>query len=80
MPGGGGGGGAILWGIINLEQSNDLNKYIIKVGSGGSAAGDSGKNTILSLEGFGELAIAGGGEGGDRGSRSGAAGGNGGSC
>ena len=52
----------------------------IKVGSGGSAAGDSGKNTILSLEGFGELAIAGGGEGGDRGSRSGATGGNGGSC
>ena len=80
MPGGGGGGGAILWGIINLEQSNDLNKYIIKFGSGGNEAGDSGKNTILSHEGFGELAIAGGGEGGDRGSRSGATGGNGGSC
>ena len=80
MPGGGGGGGAILWGIINLEKSSNLNKYAIKVGSGGTTQGASGKSTTLLLEGIGEIAIAGGGLGGSKGSRSGAEGGNGGSC
>ena len=80
MPGGGGGGGAILWGIINLEKSSNLNKYAIKVGSGGTTQGASGKSTTLLLEGIGEIAVAGGGLGGSKGSRSGAEGGNGGSC
>ena len=80
MPGGGGGGGAILWGIINLEKSSNLNKYAIKAGSGGTTQGASGKSTTLLLEGIGEIAIAGGGLGGSKGSRSGAEGGNGGSC
>ena len=80
MPGGGGGGGAILWGIINLEKSSNLNKYAVRVGSGGTTQGASGKSTTLLLEGTGEIAIAGGGLGGSKGSRSGAEGGNGGSC
>ena len=80
MPGGGGGGGAILWGIINLEKSSNLNKYAVRVGSGGTTQGASGKSTTLLLEGTGEIAIAGGGLGGSKGSRSGAEGGNGGLC
>lgn len=80
MPGGGGGGGGIIWGIINLDKSDQDNVYVIKVGAGGGSKGAHGHDTILSYKETKTLAIAGGGKGGGTGKKSGAAGGRGGTC
>lgn len=80
MPGGGGGGGGIIWGIINLDKSDQDNVYVIKVGEGGGSKGAHGHDTILSYKETKTLAIAGGGKGGGTGKKSGAAGGRGGTC
>ena len=80
MPGGGGGGGGVIWGIINLELANKPDVYTIKVGTGGRTKGASGKDTTLSHNKAGTLAIAGGGGGGGTGRKSGAIGGTGGIC
>ena len=80
MPGGGGGGGGIIWGIINLEKSNQDDVYVIKVGEGGGSKGAHGHDTILSYKETKTLAIAGGGKGGGTGKKSGADGGRGGTC
>ena len=80
MPGGGGGGGGIIWGIINLEKSNQDDVYVIKVGTGGGSKGAHGQATILSYKETKTLASAGGGKGGGTGKKSGADGGRGGTC